>query len=322
MRFARPPWLVLIILTGLVRAGASTPVVFNQGWFPSAQFAGVYVALDAGLYAAAGLEVTVTPFAYGQDSTALLQRDPDTATLGSIEGYVLLQKLDRGDDLVAFAPMLRESPAGFMTLADSGITSAAEFAGRPVGVHAYADALFYWFCRNAGIAPEAVQLVRVEDDVSELLSGRVDAMQGYASEEYVRLQTRAVPRETRFLSFAALGFASYSEILYTTREQADRHAVVFAAFVTATREGWRRAFAEPELSVAAVARRAGAETAAERAHLAAALTALRPYVMGSDGQPLPPMAAAKWRRAQQIALEMELISRPPADPASWLWPLE
>ncbi|WP_221033132.1 ABC transporter substrate-binding protein [Actomonas aquatica] len=295
------------------------PVQFNPGWFPSAQFAGVFVAIDAGLMTEAGLAVTEGTFAYGQNSTALLQQDLTTPTLATIEGYILLQKLDRGDDLVALAPMLRESPAGVMSLAESNITSAADFAHQPIGVHAYADALFHWFATAAGgLSEDEINFVRVEDDIADLLSGHVVAMQGYASEEYVRLQSAAAPRETRFISFAALGFRSYSEILYTSRDQWEQHGPVLQRFVQAVRAGWELAYREPELAVKAVAQRRGPD--ADPEHIAAALQALRPYVLGDDGHALPPMDADLWRNLQTIASEIGLIQNTPADPTTWLAP--
>ncbi len=312
-----------LLLVGLAYSSsfANSPdpelVVFNQGWFPSAQFAGIYVALDEGLYAEAGLEVSITPFAYGRDSTADLSRDPEVCTVGSIEGYILLQKLDRGDDLIALSPMLRESPAGAMSLVEASIKSPADFANRPIGVHAYADALFKWFAHRAGVTEAQLQIVRVEDDLTPLLSGQVVAMQGYASEEYVRLQRAAAPAPTQFLSFAAMGFPSYSEILYTTRTQVADHATTLARFVAATREGWHRAFAAPELAVAAVARQIG--SSAERDHIAAALTALRPFVLDDSGHAMPAMRTEKWRSLQTASKEMGLIKNSPPNPESWLW---
>lgn len=308
--------LIWILAASLGLSDEQTPVRFNPGWFPSAQFAGVFVAIDQGLMREAGIEVSEGTFAYGQNSTANLQKDPTMPTLGTIEGYILLQKLDRGDDLIALAPMLRESPAGVMSLTASDIHSAADFAHRPVGVHAYADALFHWFATSAGLTEDEINFVRVEDDIADLLSGKVVAMQGYASEEYVRLQARAAPRPTSFLSFADLGFRSYSEILYTTREQWTAHAAALRHFVAATRAGWKLVYAHPELAVEAVARRSGPD--ADRAHIAAALVALRPYVLGDSGEPLPPMDAARWRDLQGISTEIGLIHNPPTDPVTWL----
>ena len=41
-----------------------TPLTFHPDWFPSAQFAGIYVALDCGHYREGGLAMTIVPFAY------------------------------------------------------------------------------------------------------------------------------------------------------------------------------------------------------------------------------------------------------------------
>lgn len=296
----------------------STRVIFYPDWFPSAQFAGVYVALDRGYYTAAGLEVELREFAYGQNATANLAADPATCTLGTIEGYILLQHLDRGDDLVAFRPMLRESPAGVMSFARAQIQSAADFAGRPVGVHAYADKLFAWFAANAGLAPTDTHFVRVEDDVADLISGTVQAMQGYATEEYVAFQARVAPTPTAFLSFRAMGFPSYSEILYTTRAHYRRHPQTLRRFIDATRRGWAEVYRDPPAAVAAILARLPPDAEADPAHTSAALTALRPYVFGAASPPLAPMDPARWNTLIDVAREMTLISGDIPPPAKWL----
>lgn len=316
----RKPVGVLVLGCGVLLASRAEPtptrVVFYPDWFPAAQFAGIYMAQDGGHYAAAGLNVEVRSFAYGQDATAQLAADPATCTLGSIEGYILLQRLDQGDDLVAFRPILRESPAGVMSFAAAGIKTAADFAHRPVGVHAYADPLFHWFARHAGLADDAPRFVRVEDDVADLIDGKVDAMQGYATEEYIEFQARVAPRPTRFLSFAAMGFPSYSEILYTTRAQAERYPAVLATFVEITRQGWGEVYRNPTAAVDAVARRVGPTADVE--HIAAAIAALRPYIFDANGDALAPMASAKWEKLTVIAREMALIEGDLPPPEVWL----
>ena len=295
---------------------APTHVIFYPDWFPSAQFAGIYVAGDQGYYADADLEVELRPFAYGQNATRNLAAEPATCTLGTIEGYILLQHLDRGDDLVAYRPMLRESPAGVMSFARSGIASAADFAHRPVGVHAYADRLFEWFAARAGLNPSETQFLRVEDDVADLISGTVEAMQGYATEEYVEFQSRVTPEPTVFLSFAAMGFPSYSEIIYTTRAQHQRHHSTIAGFMAATRRGWQQVYADPPAAAESVLKRLGPDADAE--HVAAAIAALKFYVLDETGEPLAPMTAARWHRTTCVAREMKLITGDIAPPEAWL----
>jgi ABC-type nitrate/sulfonate/bicarbonate transport system substrate-binding protein len=282
------------------------PVVFYPGWFPSMQFAGVYVALERGFYTDAGLEVEVRPFAYGLDTPAKLAASDEVCALGTIEGYILMQKRADGHDLRTLAAMIHESPAGFMILAESPIRAVADFPGRRIGVHKFADPLYRFFMKRAGLDPTAADMRFVGDDPRTLIDGEVDAMQGYATEEFVRLQA-LTGGTSRFLSFSSLGFPSYSEILYTTGAQIERHRPALARFVQATQRGWVYAFEHPEEAVAVVAARIGPD--AEPAHLRASLAAVRDYVSPHGKPPLSPMDPERWRIIQEACIEMGFLKK-------------
>lgn len=305
-------------LVGTIVLSAKERVRFFADWFPGAQFAGIYAGIDAGIYEQAGLEVTVVPFAFGQKPAQLLDAEPDTASVGAIEGYIFLQRRAQGVDLLALVPMLQESPAGFMSVAPLVLTSARDFRGRKIGVHTFAEPLYQWFLRRAGVPEAAVTAVPAQDDLDHLVSGQLDALQGYATEEFVRLRGRVGDR-ARFLSFRELGFDSYSEILYTTRAQADRHAAVLARFVEATRQGWVEALAQPDRARASIQSRQ--EAPASAAELTAALEALRPFVAPGGQAPLASSSVEKWVRMQAACREMGFLKTPEA-PGDFLfkWP--
>lgn len=304
---ARPLLLSLLLFAAIaVSALAGERVVLHAGWYPSPQLAGIFVALDRGFYREAGLDVEIEPFAFGLNSPARIDADPSVCALGTIEGYIFLQKRNAGVDLQALAAMLQESPAGYMSLASVRIKSARDFAGRRVGVHHYAEPIYAWFVQRAGLAPEAAKMLVVQDDVTLLTRGELEVMQGYATEEFVRLQALCDNR-AEFMSFASLGFPSYSEILYTTAPQAERHAATLHAFLAATRRGWAEAFARPDQTVAILARHLGAN--ADPAHLARALTALQPYVCPGGQPPMAPMTAEKWRALQQAGMGIGLLQK-------------
>lgn len=311
MLLVRTSALVAVILGSLALGAASglraaEPVVFHAGWFASPQLAGVYVALERGFYRAAGLDVRIEPFAFGINSPARIDATPEVAALGTIEGYIFLQKRDAGVDLQALAAMLQESPAGYMSLKATGVRSIRDFPGKRVGVHHFAEALYAWFLNQAAISPESAKMIVVQDDVTLLTRGELDVMQGYATEEFVRL--RAMTQgDGQFLSFAELGFSSYSEMLYTTGAQAKRHSATLKAFVAATRRGWIEAFAHPQETVAILAQHLGKD--ADREHLAAALAAIKPYVIPAGKSPLAPMTEEKWHALQKTSTGVGLIKR-------------
>jgi ABC-type nitrate/sulfonate/bicarbonate transport system substrate-binding protein len=291
-------------------AGAPTPLTFYPDWFPSAQFAGIYVALDRGYYRAAGLEVTLVPFAYGQQTPALIDAAPETCGLATGEGYIFLQKRAAGADLKALGAVLQRAPAGFMSLRATGIVSARDFAGRTIGVHKFADPLYRWFLRRAGLREADATMVFTGDDLAPLLKGELGAMQGFAIDEFVQLRRR-VGDEARFLSFAELGFDSYSQLLYTTAPQIACHRDALRRFLGATRRGWTTALAEPAAALAALRPRldpAGYDEALQRDSLAT----LRDYVAPGGRPPLAPLDRAKLARLAAACVELGFIAQPEA----------
>lgn len=297
--------MAVLVLTIVPTLPAAKPITLYLDWFPGPQFAGIYVAEAQGYYRAAGIVVETVPFAFGAKSAEAIASSRDCA-LGTIEGYIFLQRRAQGQDLQALAATLQESPAGVLSLAPLEIHSARDFAGRRIGVHAYADRLFRWFIAQAGLAPGAVKLVPVGDDLEVLIRGEVAAMQGYAIEEFVRLRQRT-GRRARFASFRELGFDSYSEILYTTGAQWRGHRSVLETFLEATRRGWERALANPDETLAVLRKKMG--PAMDEASVVAALIEIRRFISPDGRSPLAPMSAAKWRAMETACQEMGMIAR-------------
>lgn len=286
-------------------ASAASPVTFYPDWFPGAQFAGIYLALDRGYYRDVGLDVTLVPFAYGQKTAALIDAAPATCGVALSEGYIFLQKRAAGADLKALGAILQRAPAGFLSLRAADITSARDFSGKTIGIHKFADPLHRWFLKRAGVSEMAAPLRFVGDDLAPLLSGELGAMQGFATEEFVKLRQK-IGDEARFLSFTELGFDSYSQVVYTTAPQVVRHRETLRRFIAATRRGWVAALAEPAAALAALRTRLDPATY-DPAFQAACLTALRDYIAPNGQAPLAPLDPEKIARLQAVCVEIGLL---------------
>jgi ABC-type nitrate/sulfonate/bicarbonate transport system substrate-binding protein len=307
--------LICLLVLAVSPAGASEPLTYYQDWFPGPQFAGLYVALDRGFYREEGVELAVHPFAFGQNVPALMDADVSRAAIGTLEGYILLQKRARGADLVVLNAVLRESPAGYMMLPGKSAASALDFRGKRIGVHKYGDPLYRLFLRRAGMEPSAATMVFVDDDLGRLERGEVDFMQGYAIEELVKLR-RARPG-AGFLSFRELGFDAYSQVIFSTRGQLGSHPGALRAFIEGTRRGWAYALAHPDAAVDAVMPRMAVGT--ERALVREMFLATGPFVASAGAPPLGPVEASKWSSMSAACVEMGLLPRA-EDPAAFVVP--
>src|SRR5258708_15915593 len=130
------PLVLVFLFAGVGFARAPDRVVYYFDWFPGPQFIGLFAAQQQGFFKEENLQVETVPFAFGQNAAKIIS-DADSATcaLGTIEGYIFLQRRAAGFDLKAMAATLQESPAGSMSLKKSGIGSARDFAGHRIGVH-------------------------------------------------------------------------------------------------------------------------------------------------------------------------------------------
>jgi ABC-type nitrate/sulfonate/bicarbonate transport system substrate-binding protein len=285
-----------------------TPITYYADWFPGAQFVGIYVAQQLGYYRDAGLDLKIVPFAYGQKTTALIDATPATCSVATSEGYIFLQKRAAGTDLKALGAVLQRAPAGFMSLRASEINSVRDFAGKTIGVHKFADPLYRWFLSRAEVPEAQSKMLFVGDDLKDLTSGKVSAMQGFATEEFVKLK-RLIGDEAVFLSFAELGFDSYSQLIYTTAPQVARHRDTLRRFIAATRLGWSTALAQPDTALNALRSHLDPATYDEDFQLSC-LIALRDYVTPNHQRPLAPLDPAKLTLLEETCVDIGLLKTP------------
>ncbi|SMB83854.1 ABC transporter substrate-binding protein [Deinococcus hopiensis] len=128
--------LKLIALTAaclLSSAGAQklTPVKLQLKWFPQAQFAGFFVALDKGYYKAEGLDVQLLPIG---DQSPIQTVATGAADFGTTWITDLLTARQQGLPVVHIAQIFQKSGYTLVTLKSSGITKPAEFKGKRLGV--------------------------------------------------------------------------------------------------------------------------------------------------------------------------------------------
>jgi NitT/TauT family transport system substrate-binding protein len=172
--------------------GAAAPVDVPEdaievsvGYVPVAIYAPVFVALDKGYFAEAGLDVTLEPFAGGPEPITLTASgELDFAAIGA--GPAFWNVLSSGLPISVIAPGHAEgSPVATPLMiskenCESGaITSVAELEGKKVSVNAR-GATEYWLGQalsTAGLTLDAIdlQVLPFPDAVAALAAGAIDA---------------------------------------------------------------------------------------------------------------------------------------------------
>ncbi len=236
---------VLFLATVLPAVGAQSsgldPVRLQLKWHHQFQFAGYYAAVEKGFYADAGLDVT------------LLEGNPsivytDAVVGGDAEYGVnntdLLIDRQKGKKVVVLGVIFQHSPNVLMAVKDRGLSVPSDFAGRTLMVTEGGEAEILSMFRNESVSLETLKFVPQSWDLRDLVSGRVDAVTAYTTNEPI--QMRAMGKEYTLIRPLTYGIDFYGDCLFTTEEEIRRRPDRAKAFLDASIRGWEYAMENPE----------------------------------------------------------------------------
>lgn len=309
---------VCIILSGIAAlllmswsgtAWALDKVSLQLHWVHQAQFAGYYMAQDAGLYKDAGLEVKIIPGGPGIDSLDNLKNGKcDFATawlIGAIECR------SRGIPFVLLAQLIQRSALLLITFEDRDIDSIKEMDGRRVGLWGG----HFNILPRALFKREGIKVREVPQNVSiaPLLQGAVSVASAMYYNEYHQFYQAGVDYdELKVFAFADLGLNFPEDGIYTMQEFREKKADICRRFVEASLNGWRLTFARPKQALQSVMKRVdGANLASNLAHQRWMLRAMQELISFRVGQQgLGELSAADFALVNRVLEDMWLISAP------------
>jgi len=224
-------------------------VVLQLKWRHQFQFAGYYVAIERGYYRELGLEVEIVEAEPGLEPMDAVVEGRADFGVGTTD---LLLMRDAGIPVVVLANIFQHSPLALMTLHDGGIRNIHELARGRLMIEPHSAELFAYLT-DEGIALERLDLVPHDFDTRNLVSGRVDAMSVYSTDEPWDLKSQGVP----YLLFRPIesGIDFYGDNLFTLQSRIDRHPEQVRRFVEASVRGWQYAMANPEETAALIVTR-------------------------------------------------------------------
>jgi putative hydroxymethylpyrimidine transport system substrate-binding protein len=215
-------------------------------WFPNADHAGIYEALDRGYFEDAGLEVE--PQIPSDPSAPIKQVAAGRADLAiSYEPEVLLAR-EEGLDVVAVGALVREPLTSLVSLGKQGITDPRELDGTSVATAGipYQAAYLRAILEQAGLNEDDADQVDVGLNLlSPLIAGRVDAALGlFWNVEGVELRQRG--DDPTVVPVDELGIPTYDElVLVASGERVSEDPEAIRLFLAALERGTRRAAEDP-----------------------------------------------------------------------------
>lgn len=178
----------------LVGLGLAQELRVGLGYLPDVQFAPFYLAQQAGLYEAEGLEVT---FQHGfvTELYPLLAQGRLHFVVGDAEDVITLRAQDeRAAPFRYVMAMYQRVPNAFFALSDKGIRDVSDLAGRRVGIPGRFGTSYTSLQASllaAGLSEDDITLEQIGFTQAEaVMAGRVDVALGFINNEPIVLRNQ------------------------------------------------------------------------------------------------------------------------------------
>lgn len=235
----------LLLLSALLGATgrAQAPlekVRLQLKWTHQFQFAGYYAAVAQGYYREAGLDVELVEAQPGLDPTEEVLKGRAEYGVGNSD---LLLFRHRGEPVVVLAAIFQHSPMVLLVRAASGVTDLQGLHDRELMMLNSESAELFAYFKFEGVDPAKLRIRTHTLNIEDFISGKVDGMSAYGTDEPWNLRVRGVP----FLQFTprAGGIDFYGDNLFTTERELREHPERVRAFRAASLRGWEYALQHP-----------------------------------------------------------------------------
>ncbi len=234
-------------------AWAADPVTLQLKWVTQAQFAGYYVALEQGYYAAEDLDVTILPGGPDIAPTQVIAGGGADVTVEWMPAALAAR--EKGLPLVNIAQPFKSSGMMLTCWGDVGIDAPADLADRTLGVWFFGNEFPFlsWMSQlgidTAGKGEGSVEVLKQGFNVDPLLQRQADCISTMTYNEYWQVIDAGVdPSELVTFKYEDQGVATLEDGLYVLEENLDDPAFVdkMERFVRASMQGWKWAEANPE----------------------------------------------------------------------------
>lgn len=229
------PRYLLLLLFACCGADAAERVTLALNWKAQPELGGFYQALEAGHYAARGLDVAIRQGGPQINNRPLLP----IGRVDFLVGTNLLQAFDAVKQRIptrVVAAMLQKDPQCLIAHRDGPYKTWDDLKRAPLLMGAPGRHSFFLWMQSAHGFKRAL-LRPYNHSLAPFLLRKDWAVQGYATAEPKRVQ-EASGEEPRVFLLADQGWGSYSTTIETRQALIDDQPDVVSAFVEASTLGW------------------------------------------------------------------------------------
>lgn len=235
--------LVLLIAGGIQAQDSLRPVTFFLTFIPNIQFSPVYVAIEKGYFADAGLDVTIQ---HGDEPDGVNLIAAGELQFGMISGEQVIAARANGRPVVFVYEWFQKYPVGVVVPTGGSMATAADLAGHKVGISgpfgASYSGLIALLTAN-GLTESDIQLETIGYNAPQVFCvGGVEASVVYVNNEPIQIDHLAEQGECGDVTGVdVFGVSEYADMvsngIVTNEDTIANDPELVEAFVTAYHQG-------------------------------------------------------------------------------------
>jgi NitT/TauT family transport system substrate-binding protein len=247
-----------IFAAGVASAASAQDVVnYQLDWLPGGDKSPIYVCIQEGFCADAGIEVNIVP---GRGSTeAITKIATGTSDIGSADiGALMAAAATEDVPATAIMSIFNTGPHAFYTLVGNGIESFADIEGKSVATSPFTSSNVYLplVLADNGLSEDAIEVTKADPGALGplLMTGRSDAVIAWLTNVSIfEAQAAEAGKELIVLPWSDAGLELYSAALIANDTLLEERPEVARRFVEAFRKSLEFAQANPAATGEAVA---------------------------------------------------------------------
>ena len=227
--------LIAVCLAFAVSAQAADKITLGTDWRAEPEHGGYYQALATGLYAKAGLDVTIRQGGPQVNHNQLLAAGRIDFAVAP-NSFIPLNYVAGSIPMVAVAAMFQKDPAVLIAHAGQGNDSIAALKGKKIMISPDTRIGFWRYLRaRYGFTDD--QIAPYTFNLAPFLADPKAIQQGYLASEPFEIERAG--KKPVVLLMADSGYASYASLIVTARKLGMEKPDLVRRFIAASIEGWR-----------------------------------------------------------------------------------
>lgn len=241
-------------------ASAQTEMPFALDWKFEGPAAPYTHAIDAGLFEAQDLDVTITEGAGSLDAIPKVATGAFPVGFADINSVMRFLDQNPGAPVTAVMMVYDKPPFAVVGRVSQGVSAPADLEGRVLGAPPPdgAWAQFPIFAAENGIDIDAITVEPVGFPTREpmLAQGEVDAVTGFSFSSTLNLIRLGVPEDDiSVILMADHGVDLYGNAIIVNTDFAEANPEAVTGFLTAIAQGWQAAIDDPDTAIKALLKR-------------------------------------------------------------------